>query len=392
MSKSRVGRIAQLTPGGRGAIATLLVQGRGAVEVAGRFFHAASGRALASLPIGRIAFGRWAADDDGAGDDGAEKHAGEELIVCRTEPDSLEIHCHGGRAAIEAISQSLLAAGCTSATWREIAAGQYADPIAAEVRAALAGAKTQRAAAILLDQMHGALGDALRSIDADLAAGRMEPAHDALVALRDRAAVGRRLTSAFRVVIAGRPNVGKSSLTNALLGFGRAIVFDQPGTTRDVLAATTAVDGWPIELCDTAGLRDAGDEIEQQGVGRARRAAESADLVVLVFDASSPLSPEDERLMACYPNALNVGNKCDLPIDPDVSSHVELFVSAKTGECIADLTSRIAQQLVPQPPHPGDAMPFTERQQRAIEAAIEAIHHADSAAAREQLTTLTSEV
>jgi tRNA modification GTPase len=88
------------------------------------------------------------------------------------------------------------------------------------------------------------------------------------------------------VVIAGPPNVGKSSLINALLGYQRAIVFDQPGTTRDVLTATTAIDGWPVELADTAGIREGDDAIETEGVARALAEIRAADLVVEVWDAS----------------------------------------------------------------------------------------------------------
>src|SRR6185503_7750192 len=105
------------------------------------------------------------------------------------------------------------------------------------------------------------------------------------------AEVGLHLTTPWRVVFAGPPNVGKSSLVNALLGYPRAIVYDQPGTTRDVLTASTAFDGWPFELRDTAGLRDgiSLDSVEVEGVARARAQIATADLVVFVHDRSAGL-------------------------------------------------------------------------------------------------------
>ena len=98
------------------------------------------------------------------------------------------------------------------------------------------------------------------------------------------------------MVIAGPPNVGKSSLINALLGFQRAIVFDLPGTTRDVVTAVTALDGWPVELSDTAGLRSSDDPLELAGIEQAHRQAAAADCLLLVFDASQPWSARESAI------------------------------------------------------------------------------------------------
>jgi small GTP-binding protein len=108
--------------------------------------------------------------------------------------------------------------------------------------------------------------------------------------------------------------VGKSSLINALVGYQRSIVFDEPGTTRDVVTAETALDGWPIQFIDTAGLRDSdADDLEAAGIALARQQLDAADLRLLVLDTSQPRNADDERLLDEWTDALVIANKCDLP-------------------------------------------------------------------------------
>ena len=128
-----------------------------------------------------------------------------------------------------------------------------------------------------------------------------------------RGQVGVRLTTGWRVVIAGRPNVGKSRLLNALAGYQRAIVDPTPGTTRDLVTALTAFDGWPVELVDTAGVRETDDAIERSGIDRTLRQTETADLVLKVLDRSEPLQVDDRTLMSGPGPALLVAGKADLP-------------------------------------------------------------------------------
>jgi tRNA modification GTPase len=185
--------------------------------------------------------------------------------------------------------------------------------------------------------------------------------------------VGLHLAEPWRVVLTGRPNVGKSSLINALLGFERCIVHAAPGTTRDVVTAHTALDGWPVELADTAGLRDSTDDIESAGVQRARQQLRQADLIVLVFDVSAGWTGEDEDLLAAWPGAVVVHNKCDLPAAPPQDRPPGLMVSATQGGGLDLLVRELARRLVRQPPRPGTAVLFTEPQVRAVVAAQSAL-------------------
>ncbi len=189
----------------------------------------------------------------------------------------------------------------------------------------------------------------------------------ALDGLIDRARVGRRLVTGWTVALAGRPNVGKSRLLNALAGFERAIVDPTPGTTRDVVTQRTALGGWPVELADTAGLRESDDPIEAAGVARARAIQRGADLVVLVLDGSEPLTEADARMIEAFPDALRVANKCDLPAAWSAPETGARAISAERGEGLEELVRDLADRLVPEAPPEGSGVPFREWQVRVIE-------------------------
>ena len=138
--------VIQLTPPGRGAIATLRIEGPGAADVVQAHFHTRQGRPLTAYPIDRPVVGHFAGD------------RGEEVVVRRCAAGAAELHCHGGFATVTMIEETLIAAGCERMTWRDWTTGRCADPIAAAALVALADARTERTAAILLDQYHGALG------------------------------------------------------------------------------------------------------------------------------------------------------------------------------------------------------------------------------------------
>lgn len=354
---------AVLTPPGRGAVATIAVRGAQATRLVAAQFRAASGRPLNESAIDRIVFGRWIA----AGP------PGEEVIVARRAEDEVEIHCHGGRLAVDTIADSLRPAGAEELTWQQFAARHEPGGLEAAARQALAAARTERTAAILLDQWRGALRKALEQTLALLRHGNAAGAAAILNDLARWASVGLHLTEPWRVVLTGRPNVGKSSLINAILGFERCIVHAAPGTTRDVVTAQAPLDGWPVELADTAGWRTGGDVIEAAGLRRAEQQLRQADLVVLVFDRSAPWTDGDETLHAAWPDALLVHNKCDLPPAASSGRPAGLQVSALQPGGVAQLVDEIARRLVPQPPPPGTALPFTLDQLRAVRAAQAAL-------------------
>jgi len=382
-----------LTPPGRGAVATVLVDGPAATERVDACFRAANGHPLDRQPLGRIVFGRWG---ERRGDHGTD-HCGEELVLCRTTESRIEVHCHGGQAASAAIVEMLTDGGCEPRDWIDQLCATAANPIQAEARAALAQAPTRRTANILLDQYHGVLDCALRNALADCEGGQTDRAAHALRDVIQYADIGRHLTRPWRIVLAGRPNVGKSSLINALVGYQRAIVFDQPGTTRDVVTATTAVDGWPVELADTAGLRARGDEsddpLEAAGMDRTAGALTSADLVLVVLDASG--RPEEtgaiddvDLLQRVSPRVLHVANKIDL-VEPAAAAPPDTVkTSATLGTGIEELVAAIAERLVTCVPPPGAAVPFSESQIAAITRAIDQLASDDPTSASQTLHQL----
>src|SRR6185295_10091722 len=189
----------------------------------------------------------------------------------------------------------------------------------------------------------------------------------------------------WRVVLAGRPNVGKSSLINALVGYNRSIVYDMPGTTRDVVTAITAIDGWPVELSDTAGLRAGSDSLEQAGVQLAREQLTRADLVVLVFDMSQAWPAADDSLISELPSALVVHNKCVLPPATEHARPPGILTSAVAGTGLADLERAIARRLVADPPVQGEAVVFAENQIAVLGHVLAAIESGDMLRARQFL-------
>jgi tRNA modification GTPase len=281
----------------------------------------------------------------------------------------LEIHCHGGRQVIELLLEAFAAQGITCCTWQALDKAAHPDPLYAQAWLALANAPTLRTAAILLEQYHGALRSALDGLAQALERGDCSQALDGLAELRRWAKVGRHLTEPWRVVVAGAPNVGKSSLVNALAGFPRCVVAPTPGTTRDVLTLRIALDGWPVELTDTAGLRGTTEDLEAQGIQRARAAAARADLCLWVVDAAAlPIWPETE--LGPETPQLLVINKADLDPIWDLDQRDDAVrVSARTGAGVAELCDRLAHALVPESPPSGTAVPFTSELCACLEAA-----------------------
>jgi tRNA modification GTPase len=365
--------VCELTPPGRAAIATIAVAGPKALAIASRFFRAASGAPLAATAENRIVFGRWSS--------AAGESPGEELCLCRTSPEILEIHCHGGNAATAAILAALASAGAEVVSPSQWLARHAHEALVAPALSLLGEARTARTAAILLDQTRGAYARAIREVCSNLERGDFETATTRLRRLLNLAPVGLHLTKPFRVVLAGAPNVGKSSLINKLVGYERSIVFDLPGTTRDVIAATTAFDGWLVEMRDTAGVRQTADPLEAEGSDRARQQMRHADVVVWVRDATDP-SPACEFTALQPTAAIVVWNKCDLAEPPQDDA---LRVSAKSGAGLAELQQRIVAHLVPHLPQPGEAVPLTTQQVAKLSRALTACRAGDATAAMSAL-------
>jgi tRNA modification GTPase len=320
-------RVSLLTPPGTGAIATVEVAGPDVWKRVRELFS----KPLPEAPEpGRAWHGRLAGDD---------------VVLAVKQPDTVEIHCHGGRRIVREVMRA-----CGFAE-RERAKPQAAD------------ATTLRTASILLDQHHGAFDRAVKSL-----LDSFDPVK--LAELARFAPLGRHLVAPWRIAVAGAPNVGKSSLINALAGYQRSVVSEVPGTTRDVVTVRLAFDGWPVELADTAGLREAAG-LEAEGIARAERCLKEADLVLWVLDASEG-SPEPGSR-----GGLAVLNKCDLS---PASSPEAIRVSAKTGEGIPSLIAAIVRRLVPCVPEPGAAVPYTPHLADRIERAHAAQSRAEAIA------------
>lgn len=296
----------QITSPGRGAIATVWVHGPDAVAAVDQFFRAQSGRKLRDTPVERVVYGTW-------------RHAvgPEDVVVVRLNDESVEVHSHGGSVAPRSILDNLAGCGFGEIGQTDVLRRIHGNPWQASAVESAETALTLSAANRLLLNADGRLARAVEEL-AEMIADplRDEESAERLSSLRATFGFGQRLIHGWHIAIAGRPNVGKSSLINRLVGFSRSIVFDQPGTTRDVVEQCTAVAGWPVKLCDTAGLREHGDPIEQVGIASAKLAIEQADLTIWVSDLSQPWTAEDQQAIDAIGNLLLVHNKSDLPRAP----------------------------------------------------------------------------
>ena len=155
------------------------------------------------------------------------------------------------------------------------------------------------------------------------------------------------------------------------------IVHPAAGTTRDVLTASTALDGWPVELSDTAGLRSSEHPIEREAIQLTYETLAGADLVVLVFDSTEPWSDSDARLIEAYPEAIVLHNKMDLPSSPGPPRPPGLAASAMTGEGLDRVIRAMVERLIPSPPFPGEGVPFTLTQIEQLRSAANAIARGD---------------
>jgi tRNA modification GTPase len=352
-------RVTLLTPPGRGALAVVGLAGPDACDLAGACFQPRGPRSLAGREDAAICFGRWTSEAGSAGED---------LVVVKHTADRIEVHCHGGHAAAEAIIANLERLGAMRQSWPEWLADTGVDPIEIEAYEAMGHVAGPRAARILIRQAAGLLRSEIERLVSLPRAERLEAIDRLLAASR----VGLRLADPWRVVLAGPVNAGKSSLANAIAGYARSIVSPEPGTTRDVVTTRLVLGGFDVELLDTAGLRapeDAMSNTERAGMARAEGAARSADLVLRVMSADAP-SPVD-----CQPvlNDLVVVTKADLGLAAFTAPVGSIVTSEVTVLGITDLVEAIVARLVPElasdPALLDGPVPFTERQVALIRGA-----------------------
>ena len=319
-----------------------------------------------------------------------------------TGEDIVELSAHGSPVVLRAIVTTAIARGARLAepgefTLRAFLNGRI-DLMQAEAVNDLIEAATPLQARAAFDQLDGTLTRAIAGIDATLfdLIARLEASVDfpdegyhfvdpsvlaiSLDALIERTSAlladahrGRLIREGLQIAIAGEPNVGKSSLFNAIAGTSRAIVTDVPGTTRDLVTETVDIDGLRVTLVDTAGLRDTADPVEIEGVARARQAIAVADLVLQVEDRSRPRQAQPTH----NGKVLYVSNKSDLPRVWD--DPVAVAVSATTGAGVDDLRRRIAGALDVDPLR--DRPPMTNvRHIALVERAQQALARARAAA------------
>jgi tRNA modification GTPase len=294
-----------------------------------------------------------------------------------TGEDVVEISGHGSPLLLRRIVELAMTAGARLAEPGEFTLRAYLneriDLVQAEAVADLIEAVTPLQARVAMDQLEGTLTGALARIDADLfdLTARLEASLDFpdegfhfitreqlqqeiwrtgrdISALTSQGRAGRVVREGRIVAILGRPNAGKSSLFNALVGAARAIVTDIPGTTRDMLSERVDIDGMAVTLVDTAGLREAGDAIEAEGVARARQAQQVAALSLVIVDGAAPLAAEDRRLAGADPaRTLVVVSKSDLPAAwprHEIGDRA-LEISALTGAGLDELRRRLGVAL-----------------------------------------------
>lgn len=397
---------------GEGGIGIVRISGEKALEIASTIVRLRSGRPLASIQTHRV---HHADVLDSAGPRRPQHQRIDEALVLVmrrphsfTAEDVVEIQCHGGPFVLQTICEAAIRTGARLAepgefTKRAFLNGRL-DLTQAEAVLDTIRARTTGSLRLAQEQLRGTLSkeiDGLRerlvgllahveaAIDfteedisfippQELLSG-LEQATTVITRLIESSEEGRILREGIVAAIIGRPNVGKSSLLNALLETDRAIVTSVPGTTRDVLEEVLNIRGIPVRLVDTAGLRETDDPVEREGVRRSRAAMENAELLVVLLDGSAPLTPEDRELLRQHPDKkrLVVVNKTDLPseLDPEALQHAAarqagmpssgmVWISVRTGAGLDTLRDALRTLLLRADFEPGEAAVVTRLRHR----------------------------
>ena len=360
-----IAAIATAVAAGAGSVAIVRLSGPRAEAIGRSLFHAPGHQVWDSH---RILYGHVIDPASGEPVDEAL------LLLMRaprsfTREDVVEIHGHGGLEAVRRVLELVLAAGARRALPGEFSQRAFLngrlDLTRAEAIAALISARSRRAAELAMAGLDGGLQrritalrerllDQLTELEARLDFEEdLPPVRTELVELVAAGQQGERLRQGVRVAIIGRPNVGKSSLLNLLSRRDRAIVTDLPGTTRDLLESDLVLEGVPLTLLDTAGIRPTDDPVERLGIERSRSALAAADAVLLLFDLSQGWTEADAQLQAQVPGGsalLVVGNKADAagiatgPLTPPgPGGPARVAISALTGEGRQALVTALLQ-------------------------------------------------
>lgn len=355
------------TAAGEAPIAVIRLSGKKAIPIADSIFSGT----VSSYPSHSVHYGKIL---------GKEKKVIDEVLLLvmhaprtYTGEDSIEIHCHGGRLVTEQVLETVLQAGARAAqpgefTFRAFMNGKL-DLAQAEAVQALISAKSSVALDAAKQQLDGRLSQEISQFQKELVEiaaileawvdfpeeGLEFATHDELLSslrttlhkMEKLAATfhyGKMVHTGIALCLAGSPNVGKSSLMNLLLGKERAIVTSIAGTTRDTLEEELRLGNLHFRLTDTAGIRETEEQIEQEGIRRSRIAMDEADLILLLMDASKPLSPYDHQLLQEVPQEKTVliWNKVDLPHTiPEISFQYQRPLSVKSKQGLDELLTTI---------------------------------------------------
>jgi tRNA modification GTPase len=356
------------TPPGRGGVSIVRISGPQTSKIAAHI--------LGQLPRPRKATYNTFLDSDGVAID-----AGIALYFTAphsfTGEDVLELQGHGGPVVMDLLLKRVLSLGARCARPGEFSERAFLneklDLAQAEAVADLIDSHTEQAARCALRSLQGEFSNAVHDLVARLidlrvyveaaldfpeeeidyladgiVLSRLEHIQHTLRLLKRKAYQGRLLQEGMRLVIAGRPNAGKSSLLNRLAEQDAAIVSEIPGTTRDVMHREIQLDGMPVMVSDTAGLRSSPNPIEQEGIRRAWREIKMADLVILLIDDSCGFADPERQIKKNVPDStpvLRVWNKIDLGKKSPGYHGDEIYVSAKTGQGLEDLRRRLKAQM-----------------------------------------------
>jgi len=363
------------TPFGEGGIGMVRLSGNHAVRIADGLFCSPNGILLDRADSHTIHYGVIRSGD---------RTLDEVLVSVMRAPrtytreDVVEINCHGGIVATRLVLDAVLAAAARMAERGEFTKRAFLNGRISldQAKAVLdvVQARTSLGLEAAIDRLGGRFTHALTALRSEIAAilsdleveidypdldvhieaigPRIQAARAGIHELLSKAESGRLLREGLTIAIIGRPNVGKSTLLNALLSEERAIVTPIPGTTRDTIEESASLNGVPVRWIDTAGLRDAEGPVEEEGVRRTHIAIDRADLLLLLLDGSEPMTSDDEAILVLKPDlpSLIVITKSDLPAQwqtlPSDVEHTALRLSAKTGAGMNELHEAITRQLI----------------------------------------------